>query len=352
MFASQLHETPASPDGRRAGATWVAATGAFLLLASAAVFVAVRWDQLPDAAKLALVGALTGGAMAGGRAIRRSLPATGDVLFHLGALLIPVDVAGVNLRLGLGWRALLLTEGVVGLSVLGTLAAATGSVVLGWAAAAAMVAVAAGVAAVSAVPGALVLAAAAAGAHLLGRHRLAVAWAALAGLAPVIGAAVASTFGLAGTTVGTGVLADLGLAGRPAALLAVVSGAVAAVVLGREAARRHDLALVALAGLALVSGGATTWVAAEPSAHAGYLGAAAAFLVLEAVAVLCERDRFWRRPGRAVAVAAEATAAMLAPLAGLLLLAAPFVEDGLDLFTDDPGWRADPLAGVAWSLAT
>ena len=41
--------TTAAPDGRRAGATWVAATGAFLLVAAAAVFIAVRWDTLPEA---------------------------------------------------------------------------------------------------------------------------------------------------------------------------------------------------------------------------------------------------------------------------------------------------------------
>ena len=40
-------------NGRRAGATWVAATGAFLLLAAATVFVATRWDHIPDAVKLA-----------------------------------------------------------------------------------------------------------------------------------------------------------------------------------------------------------------------------------------------------------------------------------------------------------
>src|SRR5436305_2875930 len=110
-----------NPNDRRTGATWVAATGAFLLVAAAAVFVAVRWDDLPDAMKLAVVGALTGAFLAGGRAVRRTLPATGDVLFHLGAFLLPVDLAGANLRAGFGWRPFLLTEGVLGVLVLGGL---------------------------------------------------------------------------------------------------------------------------------------------------------------------------------------------------------------------------------------
>src|SRR5437879_3515764 len=114
----------------RTGAVWVAGTGAFLLLAATALFVAVRWDDLPDAAKLGVVGALTGGFLLGGRALARSLPATGDVLFHLGALLIPVDVAAISVRLRLGWRGLLLAEGLAGGGALAALAAGTGSVVL------------------------------------------------------------------------------------------------------------------------------------------------------------------------------------------------------------------------------
>lgn len=340
-----------APDGRRAGATWVAATGAFLLLAAAALFVAVRWDQLPEAAKLAVVGALTGGFLVGGRTVRRTLPATGDVLFHLGAFLLPVDVAGVNLRLGLGWRALLLAEGVVGVGALGVLAAGAGSVVLAWAAAFAVVVLAAGVAAVSAVPAPLALAGAAVVAHLLGRRRAAVAWAAVAGLAPVLGGAAAAVVEVAGAGVGAGVLVELGLAGRTAALLAVGSGAVAAAVLAREAARERDLALVALAGMCLATGAATTWVNAEPTAEANLLAAPALFVIVQIVAMLCQRDPFWRRPARAVALAGEAVAGLVAtPVAVVLILLAPLVEEGLDLFTDAPAWQPEPVAGVAWAL--
>src|SRR5437016_6346217 len=145
----------------RTGAVWVAGTGAFLLLAATALFVAVRWDDIPGAAKLGIVGALTGAFLLGGRALARTLPATGDVIFHLGALLIPVDVAAVSVRLGLGWRGLLLAEGLAAGGALAALAAASDSVVLAWVAASAPIALAAGIAAVSPIPAPLLLALAA-----------------------------------------------------------------------------------------------------------------------------------------------------------------------------------------------
>ena len=97
------------PSPKRTAATWIAGTGAFLLLAAATSFVAVRWDQLPDAGKLAVLGFLTGAFLAGGRRLRSSFPSTGDALFHLGAFLLPIDLAAINLRIGMGWRGLLLS---------------------------------------------------------------------------------------------------------------------------------------------------------------------------------------------------------------------------------------------------
>ncbi len=349
MTSAPLLTSP--PDGRRAGAAWVAATGAFLLLASASVFVAVRWDQIPEAAKLALVGALTGAFLAGGRAVRRTLPATGDVVFHLGALLVPVDVAGLGLRLHLGWRTLLLTEGIVGVGVFGALAASAGSVVLAWSAAASVVVVAGGIAAVTPLPAPLLLAAAAVAASLLDRRRPAIAWAATAGLAPVAGALVGAILHSTGAGAGTGVLDELGLGGHRAALLAVVWGAVAAAVLGREAARGHDLALVALAGACFTTGAATTWVNAAPPQEVGFVAGPALFLLVQVVAMLCQRDGFWGRPARAAAFCTEVVVAVVAaPLAVAFLLVAPFVDEGLDLFGDSEGWTPEPAAGLAWAL--
>ena len=89
----------APPNGaRRTGATWVAGTGAFLLLAAATVFVAARWDSIPDAVKLAALVGMTGACVLAGDRLRRTLPATGNALFHLGALLVPIDGAALGLR--------------------------------------------------------------------------------------------------------------------------------------------------------------------------------------------------------------------------------------------------------------
>lgn len=339
------------PDGRRTGATWVAATGAFLLVAAAAVFLAVRWDTLPEAAKLGLVGALTGAFLVGGRTLQRTLPATGDVLFHLGAFLLPVDVAGLAVRSGTGWRGLLLAEGVVGVAAIGALAAGTGSTVLGAAAALSMVVLALGVAASTAAPAPLVLAAAAVAASLAGRRRAAVVWAAVAGLAPVLAVGVARTLAFAaGRRLGAGTLEELGLVGSSAALLAGVSGLVSAGVLAREANRTKDLALVALAALSAFAGVGTSWVATDPSATSWMLALPSLFVAVEVVATVSERDDFWRRPARFAGVVAEIGALLAVPLAVGTILLAPFVDDGLDLFGDEPGWSPQPAMAVAWAL--
>src|SRR5687768_8648609 len=94
---------PSRPDPTRTGAVWVTGMGAFLLLAAAAVFTAVRWDQIPDAAKLGALGLATGAFLIAGRGLRSTLPATAGALFHLGAFLVPIDVAAVGARAEVDW---------------------------------------------------------------------------------------------------------------------------------------------------------------------------------------------------------------------------------------------------------
>ncbi|MGI8685231.1 MAG: SCO7613 C-terminal domain-containing membrane protein [Acidimicrobiales bacterium] len=345
---------PRPPSTGPAAATWVAGTGAFLLLAAAAVFTAVSWDRLPEVAKLSLVGAVTGACIAGGRALRRTLPATGDVIFHLGAFLLPIDVAGLGLRASIGWRAIVVSEGVVGVGVLGALAAASGSVVLGWAATASMVVLAVGIAAVSPVPAVVALAVAAVAAHLVGDRKRALAWSSVAALGPVLGFAVATA--LSGTGLGSGVLAELGADGAVVALAGCLA---AAVVLGREARARSDVALAGLAGAAGLSGVATTWASAGIPGDMTVLALPVVFLVAEVVAALCERDVFWRHPARAAVAVAEVAALAVGGLwTAFLLLGAPFVETGLDLMSDGPAWVPEPAAGVSlaalalgWAIA-
>lgn len=323
----------------------MAATGAFLLLAGAAVFVAVRWDQLPDMAKLVLVCALTAAFLVGGRALRRTLPATGDVLFHLGAFLLPVDLAGLALRSSMGWRPLLLAEGLLGVAALGGLGMATRSVVLTWAGAASVAVSAAGLAAVSPAPAPLVLALAAVAAEVSARRRLRAAawpWAAAAGLAPVLGAAATVVLG-----VGLGTLADLGLAGAgPAA--AAVTGALSAFVLARQARAHDDLRLAFLALVSVVVALLGAWFGVALPAGSGGVGLAALFVSAEVAALLGSGDPFWARPLALAARLAEAPAGAAAFCSGVVLLAAPFAGS----FRPEPVWSvAMALLGLGFIVA-
>lgn len=331
------------PSGRRTGATWVAATGAFLLLAGAAVFVAVQWDRLPETAKLGLVGALTAAFLVEGLALRRTLPATGDVLFHLGAFLLPVDLAGIGLRTGMEWRALVVAEGVLGIVALGGLAAVTGSVVLTWAGMASVAVLAGGIAALAPVPAPLLLAGAAVAAELSGNRRLRAAawpWAVAAGMAPVLGAAVTGVLG-----IGEGTMADLGLAGT--ALASALSGALAAIVLARQARRHEDLRLAFLALVSLGVGLVHAWAGATLPASTTALGVTALFVLVEVAALLSTADPFWRRPLATLAELAEVAGLVAAMAAGAALLAAPFA-DGFD---PEPVW-AGASALLAVGLLT
>src|SRR5690242_4173351 len=133
-----------APDRSRTGAIWVTGTGAFLLLAAAAVFVAVQWEHLGEEIKLGILGALTGGFLLAGRRLRRELPATGGVLFHLGALLVPLNAAPLLIRAELPWSQALLIEGTIATVAWFLLDRLEPSPVLRWGAGTAVVVAAAG----------------------------------------------------------------------------------------------------------------------------------------------------------------------------------------------------------------
>ena len=105
------------PVPRLRATVWVAALGATLLLAAAGTFLAVSWDALGLTARVAVVGAATGAAIVGGHRLRGPLPVVGGVVFHLGALLLPVDVLGLALQLeassAIRWAAVGLTASLL-----------------------------------------------------------------------------------------------------------------------------------------------------------------------------------------------------------------------------------------------
>ncbi|HEX7276361.1 MAG TPA: DUF2157 domain-containing protein, partial [Acidimicrobiales bacterium] len=336
---------PPTRPGRRTGATWVAATGAFLLLAGAAVFVAVQWDRLTENAKLAVVLGLTAAVLVGGRRLRRTLPATGDVLFHLGAFLMPVDLAGIGITSGIAWRPLLLAEGVLGVAALGGLGVLTGSSVLVWAGILSMGVLAAGLASVSLVPAATALAAIALAAELTRRKhdrragRAAATWATVAGLAPVVAAAVSLL-----VPVGDGTLADLGFSAPGAA---AVAGLLAAIVLARQAHLGRDLTRAFLAVTCVAVGTTSTLVTAHLPSSATAVALAAAFVVVELAALILRRDPFWHRPLGVVAELAELPAHAVALATALFLVTVPVA----DLDPSPVAATALALAAMGWLTA-
>lgn len=203
---------PAPAGGGRAGALFVAGTGASLLFAAAVVFVAVRWGQLPDSVKVAIVGGFTAVLLAAGRLARPMFPSTATAVFHLGACLVPVDVAALLVRADTSTAVLLTVTGATASLVLGTGARLERSPVLGAGAVAGTVVLATGVGWFAdgwvlplVLPAGVVTAWCTFGAILTGRHRGAlveatVPMALLAVVVPfVVGAIVASEVGVQAT---------------------------------------------------------------------------------------------------------------------------------------------------------
>lgn len=337
------------PDGRRTAATWIAATGAFLLVAAASLFVAVRWEDLPDAAKLGVLTAITGAALAGGRSLQASLPATGSVVFHLGAFLVPIDVAAAMLRLDLDWRSFLLVEALASTACFSSLAVATRSPVLRWAAAGSAGALAAGVAAVSPIPAPLLLAAAAVAALAAGEERVATAWAAAAGLAPLAGAGVAGAIATTRGEPGLGVLRELGLSSNePVALL---TGLVAAGVLSLVAHRDRSLIHAFLGLGSLASSALVSWLSVVDRGSVDAVAVSVAFLGAELATLAALREPFWRRIAEPLSIAVEAAVAVVTlPMLGLAVLLAPIADIGFDFLTDAPGWDPEPALGAAAAI--
>jgi hypothetical protein len=330
---------PTRPDPTRTGAVWVTGTGAFLLLAAAAVFTAVRWAEIPAVAKLGALALATGACLVSGRSLGAKLPATAGALFHLGAFLVPLDVAALGVRRGLTWDEMLLVQGVVATLVFAWAASVERSVVLRWSAIAATVALAGGIGATTPVPPTLLLVGLAAAAVVARREHEALGWAGIAALAPVISLGVADG-------IGSGTMERLGLAtaDRPvAALLAAVgAGAVIAAV-----ARRRQQPDVALVGFAVAAASAlAAWFGADLEPSHGAVALGATFFVVQLASFTFRDDAFWRIPTTAVATIGEVLGRIGLALLGILAVAAI----GLDS-PDRPLALAAALLATGWAIA-
>lgn len=92
-------EPPPARGSGNAGALWLLATGAALLVIAAALFVVVNWDELGPAARLVLLAGCTVGAATAAHRSASRLPLTSAALTHLSVALVPVNAAAVASRL-------------------------------------------------------------------------------------------------------------------------------------------------------------------------------------------------------------------------------------------------------------
>jgi hypothetical protein len=313
-----MQTTTPTNGGGRTGATWVAATGAFLLLAAATMFVATRWDQIPDAAKLAALVGVTGACTLIGDRLRRTLPATGNALFHLGALLVPIDVAALGLRTTMTWQELLFVDGVIATAVLTACAWRARSVVLAATASAGVLAIAGGIAALTGAPGPFVLAAIATAACFVPRlERHAFTWAGATAIAPL------AFLVLDRAITGHGVATELGLL-RVAWPWSVATTLLVTFVVARAARVREEPPLVLIALVAAGAHGVAVWQGTDVPHIVDVLAAPALFVVAELIVLAVRRDPFWSRPAHVAGQVIEALAAVPTVLAvpGALYLAA------------------------------
>ncbi|MCU0267458.1 MAG: hypothetical protein MUF83_02310 [Acidimicrobiales bacterium] len=340
----------AAADRSRAGAVWVTGTGAFLLFCAAAVFVAVRWEQIPEVVKLAVAGTACGASLLAGRRLRPDLPATASALEHLGAFLVAVVGAAIGVHLQLTWPALLLATSALATASWATINRGLGSVVLSWATAAAVVTLALGIGATTPVPASVALVAAAVAAEVRSRHGAAIAWAAVAGLGPV---ASLATHALAPLGEPDSLLARLESTAQSGRLVALAVGVASAGVLARNASRRADPALALVAIGALVVGIVDAWLVLEPGGDADATGLAALVVAVELAALALRRDRFWGGITAGLAVPTEIGAALATALLAVAAAARTLGDvTGLDPATPD-GWFAGTalLLAVGWYVA-
>lgn len=323
-------------------ARWMSGLGAFLLVAAAATFVAVRWDEIPDEAKLGALLLLTVTCLGAASRLRARLPVTAAAFLHIGVLLVPIDVAAVGVGVAWDWPEMLLAQGIAVTAACGAAARLRPSLVFRVATWAGVVLLASGAGVAFGLPSGLLLATVAllvvpmfsfsGRGHYQNGLSAAVGWATLAGLAVPL--AAAERLGLPGA----GVLSDLGLASAAPHPSAALTGAVAASTLFLVAHRWQSIPLALLGTASLLTGAATTWVGLEPGPGGTLVAVAVSLLLAEVTAWRWRRDPFWSGPLNLVARGGELLAALLTLWFAAVVATAPWQP------------AAEPLAALGASL--
>ena len=286
---------------------------------------------------------------------------TAEAIFHLGALLIPFDMAAVAILAGRSWEETLLLTAVTSVTAWYGIERAVPSKILLWCARLAVVMGAAGVAAVSTISMPIALATAAVVAITVRKPVAAGFWAIVAGLLPV-GAFVAWLPRIADA------MADLGFdsVDRWQLVAAGVISTLVLVVVTRTFPR------VEIAWSAVTIATVTGFVTFDGfgGAHDTYLVIGALFAGLELLALGAHRDPLWKPIVAVLAVvgevvAAGATAVLLADavLGGLSMLgtthafAAAFFAIGWLIadhrrLEDSVDWIIDLILGSDWPVTT
>jgi len=307
------------------------------------VLTAVRWNDIGQSVKLGGLVAITLALLAAGQRFKDAIPMTAQAIFHLGALLIPFDMAAVAILAGRSWQETLLLTSVT--SVIGWygIERAVPSQVLRWCAGGAVVGLAAGIAAVSQIAMPVALAAAAVVAVALRQPKAGGIWAVLAGVLPVAAH-------LPWPSRIAGAMLDLGFdsADHWQPLVAGIVATLALVVVTRMIPRLEIAwsAVVIAVLTALVSVGGF-------GSSVNLISLAGLFVGIELLAVAASRDLLWKPIAAAVAIGAEVLAAVatvwaLTIAAGTSLLA-PY---GLELTINTaPLATAAALLGLGWLIA-
>jgi hypothetical protein len=352
-------------ESRATAAAWVAAVGAALLLAAAGTFLAVAWDGLGLTARVAVVASATGAAILGGHRLRRVLPAVGAVVFHLGALLIPVDALGLAYQLDAGTAVRWAAVGLTASLTLPVLAVVGRSRVLGVAGLAGLPVLAtavglAGLAHPAAVLAALAVVAAAIdgarprldgeetpfgteGALVAARRLAAPGLATIAVMVPLVFALVARSAG-SSTVLGSAAGGWVASSWVVPALVGVAAVGVLAVT----ATRRHS---AGFAGLALASAVVSVVLTVLPptTPRTVLVLAPAVIWLMAEVAALAGRDHpLWAMPTRAIAVVLEVVA-LIGLLGAVVVLVALVGWFGVSV---DTALAAQSLTlAAAWLVA-
>lgn len=323
---------------RSVAATVVAAVGALLLLAAAGTFLAVSWDAVPVPARVALIGAATAAAIGGGTVLRRRLPAVGAVVFHLGVVLVPVDVLGLCLQLDAGRATTWLAVGVATATVLpfagsrgrapvlGALGLAGVPIVATGAVDAGLLPVAAPV--LVAVLAVVVTATGWPGTTAAVRRNAGPALASLAVFGPIVVAMVATITALVGTT-GTTLVTATATGWRPARWHEVaLAGTIGVLVIAAQAWRARSRRLAILVVPATAAAVLGLVLTGDAPRLALLLPGPVLLVLLGTVAWLLADDELLAGPTRVAATAVEALAWLTVPTS---LALAAFVDATRDL---------------------